>query len=106
MTYFIALAIIVLLAVVVVQIGKLTEFAARIRGEEAVERSSNNTQGIALVVFMVVFLVGCVWSALYYKNSMLGYGPLTSASAHGFELDHIFNVTLFFSTCNFTFLPR
>lgn len=97
MTYFIALAIIVLLAVVVVQIGKLTELAARIRGEEAVERSSNNTQGVALVVFMVVFLVGCVWSALYYKNSMLGYGPLTSASAHGFELDHIFNVTLFFT---------
>jgi len=97
MTYFIALAIFVLLAIVVVQIGKLTELAARIRGEEAVEKSSNTTQGLALVVFMVVFLIGCIWSAIYYKNSMLGYGPLTSASAHGFELDHIFNVTLFFT---------
>ena len=97
MTYLIAFAIIFFLAVIVVQIGKLTELAARIRGEEVVERSSANTQGIALVVFMVVFLVGCVWSAIYYKNQMLGYGPLTSASAHGFELDGLFNTTLFFT---------
>lgn len=97
MTYLIAFAIIFLLAVVVIQIGKLTELAARIRGEEAVERSANNTQGIALVIFMIVFLISCVWSALYYKDEMLGYGPLTSASAHGFELDHIFNITLFFT---------
>ncbi|MBK9734387.1 MAG: OmpA family protein [Saprospiraceae bacterium] len=97
MTYLIAFAIIFFLAVIVVQIGKLTELAARIRGEEVVERSSSNTQGIALVVFMVVFLVGCVWSAIYYKNQMLGYGPLTSASAHGFELDGLFNTTLFFT---------
>jgi len=94
MTYFIALGIIFLLAVIVVQIGKLTELAARIRGEEVVERANNNTQGRALVGFMVVFLIGCIASAIYYKNDMLGYGPLTSASAHGFELDHIFNVTL------------
>lgn len=97
MTYLIAFAIIFLLALVVIQIGKLTELAARIRGEEAVEKSSNTTQGLALVVFMVVFLVGTIWSAWAYKNDMLGYGPLTSASAHGFELDHIFNVTLFFT---------
>jgi cytochrome c oxidase subunit 2 len=97
MTYLIAFAIIFLLAVVVIQIGKLTELAARIRGEESVERSSNTTQGKALVIFMVVFLVGTVWSAWHYKNVMLGYGPLTSASAHGFELDSLFNVTLFFT---------
>ena len=46
---------------------------------------------------MVVFLVGCIYSAYYYKNTMLGYGPLTSASEHGFELDSIFNVTLIFT---------
>ncbi|HMR88453.1 MAG TPA: cytochrome c oxidase subunit II transmembrane domain-containing protein, partial [Saprospiraceae bacterium] len=97
MTYLIAFAIIFLLAVIVIQIGKLTELAARIRGEEAVERSSTNTQGVALVAFMIVFLIGCIWSAYYYKNQMLGYGPLTSASAHGFELDSIFNITLFFT---------
>ncbi len=97
MTYLIAFGIIFLLAVIVVQIGKLSELAAKIRGEEVVERSNNNAQGKALVVFMVIFLVGCVASAWYYKNDMLGYGPLTSASAHGFELDYLFNVTLFFT---------
>ena len=97
MTYLVAFAIIFLLAVVVIQIGKLSELASKIRGEEAVERSSNTTQGIALVVFMILFLIGTVASAWYYKNKMLGYGPLTSASAHGFDLDHIFNITLFFT---------
>ena len=97
MTYLVAFGIIFLLAVIVIQIGKLSELAAKIRGEEVVERASNDTQGKALMVFLVVFIVGCVVSAIYYKNDMLGYGPLTSASAHGFELDHIFNITLFFT---------
>ncbi len=97
MTYLIAFAILFLLAVVVIQIGKITDLAARIRGEEAVERSNNDFQGKSLMLFMIVFLVLCIGSALYYKNYMLGYGPLKSASAHGFELDSIFNVTLFFT---------
>ncbi len=94
MTYLIAFAIIFFLAVIVIQIGKLTELSAKIRGEEAVERSSTNTQGIALMAFMVIFLVACIWSSYHYKNQMFGYGPLTSASAHGFEIDSLFNVTL------------
>ncbi len=97
MTYLIAFAIVFLLAVVVIQIGKITDLAARIRGEEAVERANNDFQGKSLMVFMVVFLAFCIGSAMFYKNYMLGYGPLKSASAHGFELDSIFNVTLFFT---------
>jgi hypothetical protein len=31
---------------------KLTELAARIRGEEAVEKSSNTTQGLAMVMYL------------------------------------------------------
>jgi len=50
-----------------------------------------------LMVFCVVFLVGCVASAIYYKNVMLGYGPHESASAHGYDLDSLFNITLFFT---------
>lgn len=97
MIYLIAFAIVFLLAVIVIQIGKVTELAARIRGEEEVEYQNNTTQGIWGVGFMVVFLVGCVVSAYYYKNYMFGYGPMTSASEHGFELDSIFNVTLIFT---------
>jgi len=46
---------------------------------------------------MIVFLIACVVSALYYKNVMLGYGPLKSASAHGGSIDSLFNTTLFFT---------
>jgi cytochrome c oxidase subunit 2 len=97
MIYFIAFAIVFLLAVIIVQIGKITEIASRIRGEEEVEIQNNTTQGKWLLAFMVIFLSGTIYSAYYYKNSMLGYGPLTSASEHGFELDSLFNVTLFFT---------
>lgn len=97
MLYLIAFAIVFLLSVVVIQIGKITDLAARIRGEEAVERANNDFQGKSLLFFMIVFLAFCVGSAWFYKNYMLGYGPLTSASAHGYELDSIFNVTLFFT---------
>jgi cytochrome c oxidase subunit 2 len=50
-----------------------------------------------MIIFLVVFLVGCVASALYFKNYMLGYGPHTSASQHGPIIDKVFNVTLFFT---------
>ncbi|MEL6865631.1 MAG: OmpA family protein, partial [Bacteroidota bacterium] len=49
------------------------------------------------VIFMVLFLVGCVACSLYYKDSILGYGPHISASEHGGELDSLFNVTLIFT---------
>ncbi len=97
MTYLIAFGIVFLLAVIVIQIGKVSELASKIRGEEEVELQNNTTQGIWGMIFMVVFLVGSAVSAYYYKNYMLGYGPLTSASEHGFELDSIFNVTLIFT---------
>lgn len=97
MLYLIAIAIVFLLAVIVIQIGKVTELATLIRGEKEVEYQNNTTQGRWGVVFMVVFLVGCVVSAYYYKNYMLGYGPLTAASEHGSDLDSIFNVTLLFT---------
>ena len=97
MTYLIAFAIIFLLGVIVVQIGKVSDLAAKIRGEEEVATQDNNRTAFWLLVFMVVFLVGCVASAIYYKDVMLGYGPLTAASEHGVEVDYLFNVTLFFT---------
>jgi cytochrome c oxidase subunit II len=89
--------IILLIGIIVVQIGKVTELAAKIRGVEAVEHKSNESQARYLVIFLVGFLIFTVVSALYYKNSMLGYGPHESASLHGSEIDSLFNVTLFFT---------
>jgi len=97
MTGLLIFGIILLLGIIVVQIGKVTELAAKIRGREAVQLKSTQTQAYWLVIFMIVFLVLCVWSAWHYRNMMLGYGPLIPASAHGGDIDNLFNVTLFFT---------
>lgn len=89
--------IFVLIAVITVQIGKVNELAGKIRGEEESERQTNNRTAFWLVLFMIGFLFYCVWSAWDYKDVMLGYGPHMAASEHGDSLDHLFNVTLFFT---------
>ncbi|MEL6986588.1 MAG: OmpA family protein [Bacteroidota bacterium] len=90
----IAILIVILLAVVVVQIGKVTELSAKIRGEEGVNIKQNTRQAFWLLVFCAGFLIFCGVSAYYYKNWMLGYGPHEAASAHGPSLDSMFNITL------------
>ncbi|MEE9373239.1 MAG: OmpA family protein [Saprospiraceae bacterium] len=94
---FLIIGILVLIAVIAVQIGKVTDLAAKIRGEEEVQRRSNESSAVWMVIFMIVFLVACVASAWYYKDAMLGYGPHLSASAHGGTLDTLFNTTLIFT---------
>ncbi len=95
MTALISIICLVLIALVVVQIGKVNELASRIRGEKEAQEEANTWNGRFSLIFMVVFLIGCVVSALYYKNSILGYGPHISASEHGVILDSLFNTTLF-----------
>ncbi|PHN05006.1 cytochrome c oxidase subunit II [Flavilitoribacter nigricans] len=97
MTAILAILCVLLIGIVVVQIGKVTELAAKIRGEEEVEEGTNRRQSGYLMVFMVAFLIFTVVSALYYRNYMLGYGPHESASEHGGSLDSLFNTTLFFT---------
>lgn len=94
MTGLIAILTVILIAVIVVQIGRLIEIAAKIRGEEEVAQRNNNTTAVFMLVFLVAFLVFCVVSAYLYKDRMLGYGPHSAASAHGSSLDSIFNTTL------------
>ena len=84
-------------ALIIVQIGKVTELATRIRGEEEIELKNNKVQGRWMLVFMVVFLAGCFLTAGYFRNWMLGYGPHDAASAHGGQLDALFNTTLWFT---------
>src|SRR5688500_19825752 len=98
MTAFIIVLSIILLVVVILQISRLTELYARIRGEEEVEIRSNRNQGRAMLLFMIGLLALCVITAYGWKNYMMGYGPHESASAYGGELDNMFDVTLFF-TC-------
>lgn len=94
MTGLIAFLIIGLLAVVVVQIGKVSDLAAKIRGEEEVEQQANDRTAVWLVGFMVIFLVLGTGSMYYYKDVMLGYGPHAAASEHGGLIDGLFHSTL------------
>jgi cytochrome c oxidase subunit II len=97
MTTLIVLASIVLLCVVAVQIGRISELTANIRGEEAAELESNHFNARLGMFFLVGFLAFCIGTAWYYKNYMLGYGPLTHASEHGPKIQRLFDVTLFFT---------
>ena len=97
MTAIIILLCIALILIVLVQIGKVTELTAQIKGEREVLKDNSKWNGWISLVFVVVFLVAVVVSAYSYRNVMLGYGPLKSASAHGSSIDSLFNVTLFFT---------
>jgi len=87
----------ILIAVVVMQIARITELAGKLRGEKAAMLDSNRRTGFYMILFLVGFLIFCVLSAWYYKNWMLGFGPHVSASEHGVALDGLFNTTLFFT---------
>lgn len=94
MIYFVAFAILLLLTIVVIQIGKLSELSKRIRGEEDSELKENNIQGKALLWFMIIFLILSVWTSYYYRNTQMGFGPMKSASEHGFVVDQITIIAL------------
>ncbi len=93
MVLVIVILCLVVLGIILVQIGKISELAGSIRGEEDVERQGNSTQSKLMLLFLPLFLIGCIASGLYYKNYMLGYGPHESASEHGLALDSIFHTT-------------
>ena len=57
-----------LIIVVVVQIGKITELAAKIRGEEEVQIETNNRMARFMIAFLIAFMVLVFWSAIKYKN--------------------------------------
>lgn len=97
MTALMLILCVVLIGIVIVQIGRVTELAAKIRGEEEAQQDSNNRNAFLSMVFLVLFLLGCIVSAMYYKDSILWYGPHQSASEHGGALDSLFNITLFFT---------
>ncbi len=94
MTALIILLCVFLISIVLVQIGKVTELTAQIKGERETLRDNSKWNGWLSVVFVIGFLVAVCVSAWDYSNVMMGYGPHKSASAHGGVLDEMFNVTL------------
>lgn len=96
MTALLAIISVILIAIIAVQLGKVKELATQIRGEEEMEDIGNRRQSNYMLAFLVLFLVGCIVSAVMYRNYMLGFG-LPSASEHGTSLDRLFKITLFFT---------
>ena len=94
MTALLGILSVILIAIIAVQLGKVKELAGKIRGEEEIEDIGNRRQSSYMLAFLVLFLVGCIVSAVLYRNYMLGYG-LPAASVHGVTLDKMFSVTLF-----------
>lgn len=98
MTFLIGALSLVLLVVVVVQIGKVTELASTVRGEKTAEQNETNKWNAGLgLVFMVVFLGATIWSFNEYSHHFLGWGPNIPASEHGDSVDNLFKLTLFFT---------
>ncbi len=93
---FIVLSLLLLL-VVIFQVAKINQLAADLTDPEFHIERTSNTNGKAMLLFGVVFLGSVIWSAMFYANRMLGYGPLKSASEHGYAIDSMFNMTLLFT---------
>lgn len=97
MMYLVGTLILILAIVVVVQIGNITEAAARLRGEKQAEHDRNEFNAKMMILFMIGFLVFSVASAIYYAPYMLGYGPNILPTQHARDIMGLFNVTLFFT---------
>jgi cytochrome c oxidase subunit II len=87
---------VVLVAIVLLQIGKATELIRQIKGDDVAEAENSKWNGWLSLGFLFLFLIGCVGSAWHMHDYMLGYG-LNPASEHGNEINSLFNVTLFFT---------
>ena len=101
MTLLIVTICLAMLAIIIVQISRVRELSAAIRGEEEAQRKGTDRNGYGLVAFMVAFLVLTVGSAIYYRDYLIGYGPWSAASAHGGLIDSMINQTLFFTGISF-----
>ena len=97
MTLLIGILIFVVFIIVLIQVSRISEITRSLRGEEDWKWVNSKRTGFWLFVFGIAFLVLTIASAIYYKNYMLGYGPHVSASAHGHQIDSLWNLTLFFT---------
>lgn len=93
MTALLILISIILIGIIIVQVGRVSDLAGRIRGEEDQQQESNRINASLSLIFVIVFLAGTVVCHQMFKNDVLWYGPHVSASEHGSSLDYIFNIT-------------
>ena len=97
MTAFIIFICLLMLGVITLQISRVRELSASMRGQEEADAKATDRNGYGLYAFMVAFLLLSVGSIIYYKDVMLGYGPWESASAHGGAIDDMVFTTFMFT---------
>ncbi len=97
MTALVIFLIIVLVVVILLQISKVSDLASKIRGEEEAEQQKNDRTALYCLLFLIGFMIYCVYTGWLYKDIVLWYGPHTSASAHGGSIDSLFNITAFWT---------
>jgi cytochrome c oxidase subunit 2 len=90
MSGFITILLIVLVFIIVYQIGKASEYASVMRGEENVKYKTNRVIAWLLVIFFLLGLYG-IWKCdQYFKPMML---PVAGCE-NGVNYDSMFSVTL------------
>ncbi len=90
MSGFISIALVALVFIIIYQIGKASEYAGVLRGEEKVKVQTNRTIAWLLLAFFILGLYGLWECNEMFKGRVLNI----SASEQGIEYDRMFNLTL------------
>lgn len=90
MSGFILIALIVLVLAVIYQIGRASEFATMLRGEEKVQASTNRTMAWAM---LLMFPVG-MWAIYACHQALIDKMLPASASVQGENYDFMMYITL------------
>lgn len=92
MTMFLITAVTILVFLVIYQIAKASEYIAILKGEESSRKENNRINGLLMIIFLVLGLVG-VWycNHLLYDKTLL---PQGAASVEGARVDSMLWVTL------------
>jgi cytochrome c oxidase subunit II len=90
-TTLLAIAAVALFFVVVFYIAKASELSSEVKGDANDYTQASKVNGILLLVFLIVGMVGVIVSGMALMPRMLP----ESASVHGDAIDSMFNITAF-----------
>ncbi len=92
MTFYLTIAVIILVFLIIFQISKASEYVAILKGEDQNRKNTNKVNGFLMVSFLIIGLLG-VW---YCNNLLFGKTLLAheSASVQGERVDSMLWLTL------------
>lgn len=87
------LAVIVLFVIAASRVMSIYNLSAELRGgrkDDVITEAEGRNQATLWVIFLIAFFSFCLWQVIKYKDKLLP----EAASAHGPEIDSLFNITL------------